>query len=210
MSQGVEGDRGPAAGARAEALVVVDVQRAFVSGDGAVVGAATLLTRIEDLVRRARTAGALLVHLKNDGPVGAVDEPGKWGGELHLPVIPGPREFVVRKTTDDGFHRTALAALLTTARVRTLVVCGVQSEMCVAATARTALARDFRTLLPHDAHATYDIPPAPGISAGVPAAMVSRVAEWALGDEVVVLPRARDVTFVEPAGTAAMDPPAGG
>jgi hypothetical protein len=30
--------------------------------------------------------------------------------------------------------------------------------MCVAATARTALARGFRVVLPHDGHATYDIP----------------------------------------------------
>ncbi|SCK59861.1 Amidases related to nicotinamidase [Streptomyces sp. SceaMP-e96] len=45
-------------------------------------------------------------------------------------------------------------------------LCGVLSEMCVSATARTALARDFRVVLPHDARATYDIPTAPGISQG--------------------------------------------
>jgi nicotinamidase-related amidase len=66
--------------------------------------------------------------------------------------------------------------------------------MCVQATARTALARGYRVVLPHDAHATYDIPAAPGISDGVPAAMVSRVAEWALGNEGEVIAHAKDVT----------------
>lgn len=32
----------------------------------------------------------------------------------------------------------------------------------------------------------------------VPAAMVSRVAEWALGDEVEIVARAQDVDFTKP------------
>lgn len=51
------------------------------------------------------------------------------------------------------------------------------------ATARTALARGYRVVLPHDAHATYNIPAVPGVSDEVPAHVVSRVAAWALGDE---------------------------
>jgi streptothricin hydrolase len=53
----------------------------------------------------------------------------------------------------------------------------------------------LRVGLPHDAHATYDIPAAPGISEIVPAAHASRVAEWALGDEVDMKPHAADVNF---------------
>jgi streptothricin hydrolase len=60
--------------------------------------------------------------------------------------------------------------------------------MCVSATARTALALGLEIALPHDAHATYDIPAAPGISAMVPAGMVSRVAEWALGTKSALSP----------------------
>lgn len=76
-----------------------------------------------------------------------------------------------------------------------LIVCGVMSEMCVSATARTALRLGFGVVLPHDAHATYDIPAVDGIGDAVPAAHVSRVAEWALGDQVEVVPRAAAVTF---------------
>jgi nicotinamidase-related amidase len=183
---------------RVEGLVVIDIQAAFVSGDGAVPAAIPLLEQITSLIGRARTGGALIVHLQNDGPVGVVDEPGKPGWQLYLPVECGPNEVVIRKTTDDGFHKTGLGDLLAARGVRGLAICGVMSEMCVSATARTALSRGFKVVMPHDAHATYDIPAAPGIHDTVPAAMVSRVAEWALGDQIDIVPQATDVRFVPP------------
>lgn len=177
------------------ALIVVDVQSAFVSGPDAVPDAPRMLEGIKDLLARARTAGALVVHLQNDGPAGAADEPKTPGWELNLPVREGPREVVIRKTEDDGFHETPLGELLTETGISALAVCGVMSEMCVSATARTALALGYRVVMPHGAHGTYDIPAAPDISDVVPAAMVSRVAEWALGSDVEIVPRAADVTF---------------
>ncbi|KWT57026.1 isochorismatase [Streptomyces albus subsp. albus] len=181
-----------------EALIVVDVQSAFFEGEEAVPHAAAVQERVEDLLDRARAAGALIVHLQNDGAPGTSDEPGTKGWELHLPVTPGPREVVIRKTEDDGFHETPLGGLLAESGGRSLVVCGVMSEMCVLATARSALEREYRVVLPHDAHGTYDVPPAPGETEGVPAAMASRVAEWALGDEVEIVAYAKDVPFGTP------------
>ncbi|MEV8307561.1 isochorismatase family protein [Streptomyces flavidovirens] len=178
-----------------EALIVVDIQSAFVSGDGAVPEAARLVDRTTDLIARARRSGALVVHLQNDGRAGADDEPHTPGWELHHPVEPGSTEVVIRKTEDDGFDETPLGSLLTDSEVRALAICGVMSEMCVQATARTALAMGYRVVLPHDAHATQDIPAAPGISDGVPAATVSRVAAWALGSEAEITAHAADVTF---------------
>jgi nicotinamidase-related amidase len=148
-----------------------------------------------DLVARALASNALIVHLQNDGPAGAVDEPRTPGWELHLHVDPGPREVVIRKAKDDGFDGTQLARLLSESGVRALVICGVMSEMCVAATARTALALGLRVVMPYDAHATYDIPAALGISALVPATAVSRVAEWALGDEIEIVAKGHDVAY---------------
>ncbi|MGX1881489.1 isochorismatase family protein [Streptomyces sp. NPDC055287] len=178
-----------------EALLVVDVQSAFVTGDGAVPDAARLLDRTKDLIVRARRSGALVVHLQNDGPPGADDEPHTPGWELHHPVETRPTECVIRKSEDDGFHETSLGSLLADSGVQALAICGMMSEMCVQATARTALALGYRVVLPHDGHATHDIPAAPGISEAIPAAAVSRVAEWALGDEVEILAHAADVTF---------------
>lgn len=182
----------------AQALLVVDVQKAGVTGDGAVPGAAGLLERTADLIARARRSGALVVHLQNDGAPGAGDAPHSPGWALHLPVETGPAECVIRKTRDDGFAGTPLGDLLTGAGVESVAVCGVMSEMCIQATARTALALGYRVVLPHDAHATQDIPALPGISAAVPAAVVSRVAAWAISGDAEVTARAAEVTFAAP------------
>ncbi|MGN5632966.1 isochorismatase family protein [Streptomyces sp. AC154] len=180
------------------ALLVVDVQKAGVTGDRAVPGATGLLERVAELIARARSGGALVVHLQNDGAPGSGDEPHTPGWALHLPVEAGPAEVVIRKTRDDGFAGTRLGELLSGAGARSLAVCGVMSEMCVQATARTALALDYRVVLPYDAHATQDIPAAPGISAAVPAAVVSRVAAWAISGDAEVTVPAADVTFAAP------------
>ncbi|MFD0025363.1 cysteine hydrolase family protein [Streptomyces sp. NPDC058382] len=185
-----------------QALLVVDVQKAGVTGGRAVPGAAVLLDRTADLLARARRGGALVVHLQNDGAPGSGDEPHTPGWALHLPVEEGPAERVIRKTRDDGFAGTSLGELLAGAGVESLVVCGVMSEMCVQATARTALALGYRVALPYDAHATQDVPAAPGISGAVPAAVVSRVAAWAISGDAEVTVAASDVTFTAPASRA--------
>ncbi|MER5203371.1 isochorismatase family protein [Streptomyces sp. NPDC002825] len=181
-----------------DALIVVDVQSAFVTGDGAVPAAERLVDRTTDLIARARRDGAFIAHLQNDGPPGAEDEPHTPGWELHHPVRPGPTEVVIRKPYDDGFEETALGAVLGEAGVRAVAVCGVMSEMCVQATARTALELGYRVVVPHDAHATQDIPAAPGICEAVPAATVSRVAAYALGSDAETMVPAAGVTFTSP------------
>ena len=98
------------------------------------------------------------------------------------------------KEVDDGFVGTGLEALLREAGVTSLAVDGIQSEMRVAATSRGALARGFTVILARDAHSTHDMP-AHGDRVAVPAAQVARVAEWSLGDDLVVVDQARHVVF---------------
>ncbi|WP_406284052.1 isochorismatase family protein [Streptomyces sp. NBC_00209] len=183
-----------------QALIVVDVQKDGVTGAGAVPAADVLLDRTAGLLARARRAGAVVVHLQNDGAPGAGDEPATPGWALHLPVVAGLRESVIRKTRDDGFAGTSLGAVLTDAGVEALAVCGVMSEMCVQATARTALELGYRVVLPYDAHATHDVPAAPGISGAVPAAVVSRAAAWAISADADVTTPASAVRFAAPPG----------
>lgn len=178
----------------ADALLVIDVQNAFVQGSEAVPGHVTLLSMVEVLLDSARPAWAPVIFLQNDGPAGALDEPFQAGWKLYFPPQSG--EVVIRKTNDDGFDDTDLDAILTALGVHDLAICGMLSEMCVAATARAALRHGYGVLLPHDAHATYDVPAGPG-SQGVPAAMAARAAEWSLGDEVRICASARDVRFAE-------------
>ncbi|HEX6684543.1 MAG TPA: isochorismatase family protein [Candidatus Limnocylindrales bacterium] len=159
-----------------ECLIVVDVQRGFVEGPHAVPDAERLVGRLSWLLSQARRAGAFVVHLQNDGPAGAVDQPGTPGWELLLAAgETGGNEVVIRKSSDDGFAGTDLGELLDSRGVRRVAIGGLLSEMCVSATARAALARGLSVVVARDAHGTYDL-------GDIPAAVVARVAEHALGD----------------------------
>lgn len=177
---------------RAEALVVVDVQRGWVSGPHAVAGGEALVPVLEAAAGAARAARAVVVHVQDVGDEDSSVPAGSPGRELVLSVE--PPDVVVPKLTGDAFAGTDLEAVLRSRGVRAVVVTGLQSEMCVADTARTALRLGFAVVLPRDSHATRDIP-AHGVAAGVPAAQVARVAEWSLGDELVVVDRVAEVDF---------------
>jgi streptothricin hydrolase len=176
-----------------DCLILVDLQIAFVTGPDAVPDAAVVLAAATNLLDRARQARSLIIHLQDDGAPGTEDEPHTLGWALYLKPAPG--EIAIRKATDDGFEGTDLGEILAASRIRRLAITGVMSEMCVSATARSALHRGLAVVLPHDAHATYDIPAQPGIGPAIPAATVSRGAEWALGDQLELPSTGREVQF---------------
>lgn len=180
------------AGSAVDAVVVVDVQLALFEGAHALPDAATLVAAVECLLCAARTTGAPVVFLQNDGPAGAPDARGAVGWDLA--VRPAPDDTVLAKTADDGFADTGLDTVLQDLGVTRIAICGALSEMCVAATARAALEHGYGVVLPHDAHATYDVPAGPG-STGVPAGLASRAAEWSLGDTVEIVATADEVRF---------------
>jgi len=176
----------------ADALVVVDVQRALVAGEHSVGDADNYLDRWTEALESARTAGVPVIHLQDDGVHDPLIRRGTPGWELVLPVADG--EQVIGKAHDDGFDDTDLERVLLHAGVTRPCLIGIQSEMCVAATARGAMSRGLTVVLPRDGHTTHAVP-ADGTAPAVPAAHVSRVAEWSLGDEVVAPSRLADVRF---------------
>jgi len=170
----------------AEALVIVDVQHGFLDG---LVAADAMTSALERLLAAARSAGALVVHLQDVGGSDSRIPPDSPGRALVL--APQEGEVVVRKETDDGFKGTDLERVLRDSGVSTVVIGGLQSEMCVSATARGAMAHGFTVVLPHDAHATYDIE-------GVGAEQIRLVAEHALGDRAVLVTTSAEVGFGRP------------
>ncbi len=137
------------------ALVVIDAQQGLLDGAGAVPDAPIVLRRLCKVLAAARSTGALVVHLQNDGASGTLDEPGTPGWFIHPKVAPAPGELVLRKRRDDGFDGTELEDVLVRQEVTRVAIAGLLSEMCVSATVRGALARGFHVVLVRDAHATY-------------------------------------------------------
>jgi nicotinamidase-related amidase len=148
-------------------LMLVDVQRNMLDGEGAIEGAVAFREALSGLLERAREAGVPVVHVKNDGAEGDPDEPGTNGWEFVFTPLPG--EPVVRKNVGDTFQANpALADVLRAMGVDSLVVVGLQSEYCIRDTTRGALLRGLEVVLPSDGHATYDTEePASAISARI-------------------------------------------
>jgi nicotinamidase-related amidase len=177
----------------AHAVMVIDMQRAFVEGPGAIPRIGTVLPAARRQIEAARAAGALVVYLQNDGGAGEPDQPETAGWELAFEPQPG--DVVVRKRHDNGFAGTDLDTLLRDHHVKTISICGVMSEMCVAATARSAMERGYEVVLAHDAHGTFHVPALASGDPEVPAELAARAAEWSLGDGVLIPLTSESVRF---------------
>lgn len=115
-------------------------------------GSAAVGAAIDELLLRARDAGATVVHVRNNGGVDDPDAPGSPGWELVHEPRPG--EPVVDKFESDAFAGTNLLDLLPAGAP--LVVAGMQSEFCIRSTALSAQDKGFPVFVVRGAHATYD------------------------------------------------------
>jgi len=59
-------------------------------------------------------------------------------------------EKVIEKHTYDGFHRTELFAFLSECKVQTVMIVGVETHVCVLATAQSAAVNHFNTMILED------------------------------------------------------------
>ena len=107
------------------ALLIIDAQQGFLDGEAAIPNARVLVDRIAELLAAARSAGALIVHLQNDGAPGAIDEPETTGWFIHPSLAPKSDEPVLRKTGDDGFEGTELETILAHNHVTRIAVAGL-------------------------------------------------------------------------------------
>jgi ureidoacrylate peracid hydrolase len=155
------------------ALLVIDVQNDFCDGDGGLArrgadlsGAQAAVPRLAATMRAAAAAGVLVVALRIvQSPTSGSDAwsvleagaehplvvEGSWGAEYHpgLPLDLADHEIV--KHRHSAFVGTGLDELLRAAGVRTVVLGGVATNVCVEGTAREAADRDFYVVVLDDA-----------------------------------------------------------
>jgi nicotinamidase/pyrazinamidase len=168
------------------ALVVVDLQNDFAdpAGSLSVAGGVAVVPVVNDAVREALDAGALVVatqdwhpestpHFEKDGgiwPVHCVR--GTWGAELHPQLTVPPDAPRVRKGAngEDGYSGftmrdpssgdempTELDALLRGRGIERVVVCGLATDYCVKATALDGVRLGYEVELLADAVAAVNL-----------------------------------------------------
>lgn len=134
-------------------LLVIDMQRALLEG---AFQASVVLDNVADLTRRARAAGAPVVYVQHNHASFEPLKKGNPGWEIHPRLEPQPGDLVLEKEASDAFYGTDLASTLRDHGISELVVCGMMTEYCVDASARSALSHDFDVILASDAHTTGD------------------------------------------------------
>jgi len=167
------------------ALVVVDIQAFYFEGGRIpLVDPAAASANARRLVDRFRRAGRPVIHVQHL-PKG-VDAPDPTGIDpqyrIHPDVLPREGEVVIGKHHANSFRNTDLLATLRGLGVTRLVVCGMQTHMCVEAAVRAAADLGFEVIVARDACATRAMThdgvevPAAQVHAAALAAMASSYA----------------------------------
>jgi ureidoacrylate peracid hydrolase len=82
---------------------------------------------------------------------------GSWEGDFYGDVRPLPGEPIVTKHRYSGFYNTDLDSILRVHGIRTIVLTGVATNVCVETTAREGFVRDYYVVFVADGTATYSI-----------------------------------------------------
>jgi ureidoacrylate peracid hydrolase len=154
------------------ALIVVDVQNDFCHEDGGLGQMGNDMGLIQEMVPRlaetiedARRARVPVIFLRilqspdtnseawealesDDGPRLVMED--SWGADYYGPIKPLPGEREILKRRHSGFNFTPLDSYLRSLGVKTTVIGGVASNVCVEATARDAADYDYYVVMLRD------------------------------------------------------------
>src|SRR5215469_1913878 len=157
------------------ALLLVDMQNCFVADSpiAAPLGA-EVAGRLNQLADTCRQSGVPVIWTRhvvrpdasNTGLLGVLIPPVAAGiinddaptAALHPLMDVRPGDVVLGKPRFGSFHGTDLEVILRSRGVDTLILGGINTNVCVDTTAREAAAREFRVLFLSDGTANFDLP----------------------------------------------------
>ncbi len=149
------------------ALVLIDVinDMEFDSGARLLENALPAARRLAELKRRARAAGVPAIYVNDNfgkwrsdfrRQLGHVLEDGVRGEPVAKLLRPDEKDYFVLKAKHSGFYHTQLDLLLEYLRVKTIVLAGFTTDICVLFTASDAYMRDIEIVVPRDCVAAAD------------------------------------------------------
>ena len=163
------------------ALIVVDVQNDFCHSEGAfgrrgrdMSSVQSMVHTLVDLIAKARTANVPIIFVRTshgtwtnsdvwlerakDVSVSEIPicSDSSWGAEFYT-VKPEPGDKIVVKHRYSAFYSTDLDVVLKARGIKTLVLTGVATNVCVETTARDAYQRDYYVVLVDNCSATFSI-----------------------------------------------------
>ena len=99
--------------------------------------------------------GNLKLGIGDEGPMGRVLVRGAMGHDIIPELEPLENEPIIDKPGKGAFYETDLHLLLQNRNIKTLIVCGVTTEVCVHTTVREANDRGYECLVIEDCVGSY-------------------------------------------------------
>lgn len=146
------------------ALIMIDVinDMEFDSGEALLENALPAAKNLAQLKRRARNAGVPAIYVNDNfgkwrsdlrQQLGHVLEDGVRGEPIARLLRPDEEDYFVLKAKHSGFYHTQLDLLIDYLQVRTIVLGGFTTDICVLFTASDAYMRDLDIIVPPDCSA---------------------------------------------------------
>jgi len=138
------------AGAQTEyALLVIDIQNFYFPGGR---------SELVEPGKAAEMAALAIDRAREmDNPVIFIQHQSASGMEINEMVEPIPGEKIFVKEEVNSFLGTGLKEHIDGLQIDTLVICGMQTQMCVEAAVRAAHDHGYHVILLHDACATRNL-----------------------------------------------------
>ena len=110
---------------------------------------------LSDAPHSKLTRGNLKTGIGDLGPMGRVLVRGEPGHEIISELSPTKGEIIIDKPGKGAFYQTDLDFILKNKSIKTLIVCGVTTEVCVHTTIRQANDRGYECIVPADCVGAY-------------------------------------------------------
>src|SRR5438105_7143365 len=147
------------------ALILIDVinDMEFDSGEALFRNALPAAKSLARLRRRAKDAGVPVIYVNDNfgkwrsdfrQQLGHLLEDGVRGEPLAQLLRPDDQDYFVLKPKHSGFYDTQLDLLIDYLQVKTVILAGFATDMCVLFTASDAYLRDLEIIVPPDCSAS--------------------------------------------------------
>lgn len=131
------------------ALVIIDIQNFyFPGGDLPLVEPVKAAIKANKVLEASRETNILVIHVKHNASSGA---------EIYDLVKPIDGEKVITKDKANAFVETDLLTYLKEHKIENLILCGMQTHMCLEAATRAASDYGFNCTVVEDACTTRDL-----------------------------------------------------
>ncbi len=141
-----------------KALIIVDMLNDFVTGSLKCERAQRIIPHIRDLIDNFHKQN-LPVIFANDSHLETDFEMGKWGAhaiegtdgaEVIPELAPNDEDIIIGKHVYSSFFETPLDSILRSRNVKTVVLTGLHTHLCVRHTAADAFFRGYKIEIPED------------------------------------------------------------